>query len=259
MTTQIRWTKINNNTQTTEIKGRTFIAQKRVITTGKGNEPTVKWFIYRNDAQRPYADAYLWEPTLRIAKATFARLVEIQLAQEELAQLVKVYEEDYPMVDQPQPITYPHDIEVTAQERNWLVKQGLVMDMHMIASHTIRIFTAKEHAAMLASLEELANYQPVTPYKIGANNHIPANTSGKWQVWQFLFGWLPVSEHETEAEANTANDEIYNGKVVAPEPIVEEVQPAPRFGSAPSNYPHPDYTDWMQSFFPRGLYPEGDK
>ena len=158
------------------------------------------------------------------------------------------------MVDQPQPITYPHDLEVTSAQRNWLVKQGLVMDMHMIASHTIRIFTAKEHAAMLASLEELASTTPVAPYKIGANNHIPANTSDKWQVWQFLFGWLLVSEHDTETEAQAANDEIYNGKVVAP-----EVKPAPRFGSAPSNYPHPDYTDWMQSFFPRGFYPEGDK
>lgn len=218
MTTPIIWTKLNNNEQTAEIEGRTFIAKKRIITTGKGNKPIVRWFIYRNDAQRPYVDAYVNEGDLRAAKREFAKLVEAQLGSKP-APVPTSEPEPAPMVDQPAPITYPIDITVTTAQRNYVLNHMVFMDANYPASHVIRIFSAKEHARFNQCLEELESNPPAPKGKIGDSNTIPANTTDKWQVWQFLFGYRLHGEYDTEAEAQAACDEIYNARVVAPEPI----------------------------------------
>lgn len=81
MTTQITWKTTRNNRQETEIEGRIFIAEKRQQNNGRGNAKTSYWIIYRNDAQRPLADSFVKENDLRTAKAKFAEMVEVQLAE----------------------------------------------------------------------------------------------------------------------------------------------------------------------------------
>lgn len=146
-----------------------------------------------------------------------------------------------PVVDKPQYPHYPYyitnprdgypmDIAVTTAQRNYVLNHMVFMDANYPASHVIRIFSAKEHARFNQCLDELEANPPAPKGKIGDSNHIPPNTTDKWQVWAFACGWYLFASCETEAECQEyIFDNGVPTKVVAPAPMVEFPKQAPYY------------------------------